>query len=477
MNRRGFLLVAIVLFCSLVIVACGLSGMPTGPLGATVGGAKDIGYARQIINSGGVPEPAWIVAEGLYSEHDILTPVGDCADRLCLAFGYGYAPAIDSNREALFVHLGMTSTITKETFKRPHLQLALVIDRSGSMTGEKFDGVKESLRRLVRKLDEQDEVVLVQFDDGAQKVFGPKRITSQQELLGAINGLEIGGGTNIEAGMNIGYSELEQLPVRSGTEKRLMLFTDAQPNVGATGPGAFGGMTQHYADMGIGLSAFGIGIDFGQDLIYHITKLRGGNFFFLGSKEAIRSIFDTEFDYLVTPLAYDLKLHVATPAGMKLVAVYGLPTWQPGSKDADLEIPTVFLSSKHGAIVLRYERETGAELRIEQGNTLADGSLNYTNLDQTPHTHHVLLQHSAPSPLAPGVRYFTHNGTRLAVALTNVYLGLRLGSQFHHEGKKQEALDIIERAIAEARAENTVLNDSGLAMEIDLLKKLRVNCE
>ena len=81
-----------------------------------------------------------------------------------------------------------------------------------------------------------------------------------------------------------------------------------------------------------GLSVFGVGLNFGNELVYHISKLRGGNFFFLESPEKIAKVFDTEFDYLVTPLVYDLKVRIETPKGLKLKAVYGLPTWKPGDE-------------------------------------------------------------------------------------------------------------------------------------------------
>ncbi|MBK8912900.1 MAG: hypothetical protein IPM61_16495 [Chlorobi bacterium] len=80
--------------------------MMSGALGATIGGAKDIGYARRLIEQGHVPNFIDFSPEGLYSEHDIPTPSGECNAKLCLSLGYGFAPAADDRTNALFLHLG-----------------------------------------------------------------------------------------------------------------------------------------------------------------------------------------------------------------------------------------------------------------------------------------------------------------------------------------------------------------------------------
>ena len=158
------------------LLSFGGCGVP-GPLGATVGGAQDIGYARRIIESGGIPDSSFIVAEGLFSEHDIPTPTGDCNDSLCLALGYGYTPMIDDGQEALLIHLGMTSTLSPQDFHRQNLQLAVVVDHSGSMADGSMESVKKALRSLATKLGQEDEVLLVQFNENADLMMGPTRMT------------------------------------------------------------------------------------------------------------------------------------------------------------------------------------------------------------------------------------------------------------------------------------------------------------
>ncbi len=462
-------------------VGGGVGHFSSPTLGATVGGAQDIGYARKLIEMGRIPQFLDFSPEGLYSEHDIPTPSSTCDDKLCLSLGYGYAPTADNNSSAMFVHLGMSSNIRPQDFRRMPQQLALVIDKSGSMEGASMDAVKKALHALVARLGPDDEILLVQFNDDAQMVLTPvhpgDHAGRDQAIAAAIDALQADGGTDIESGLKLGFEKLAALPTVNGVSKRLMLFTDAMPNVGRTDSTSFRMLAERYAHQGIGLTAFGVGIDFGQELTYHISQLRGGNFFYLESPQKIATVFDNEFDYLVTPLAYDLDVTIATPAGLKLTAVYGLPTWKPGSHDANLHIPTVFLSSNRGAIVLRYEKDGSGALTVDAGDQIASGTIGFTDVDGSRHGSETVLRHTGTERLEPGTQYYTHDGMRVAVALTNVFFGLNEGCRLVAEGKREQALDVISRARGIAKLENAMLSSSGLATEIALLDKLQDNIE
>lgn len=450
-------------------------GSPT--LGATIGGAQDIGYARKLIAEGMIPKFIDFSPEGLYSEHDIPTPSSQCNEKLCLSLGYGYAPTADNSSYALFVHLGMSSNIRPEEFRRTPLALALVVDRSGSMWKENMGAVKTALRSLVARLTPDDEICLISFNEDAELLLPPMRVSDKAAILAAIDSLKADGGTSIEAGLTMGFAQLTALPTRPGVSKRLMLFTDALPNVGRTDSASFRALTERYASQGIGLTAFGVGVDFGQELVYHISQLRGGNFFYLETPEKIAKVFDKEFDYLVTPLVYDLDVTIKTPSGLKLTAVYGLPTWKPGSRDAELRIPTVFLSSNRGAIVLRYERDGSEPLVLSRGDEIADGRLAFNDVDGSRHSQQTLLKHDSTARLEPGTQFYTHDGMRMAVALTNIYFGLRDGCTLLTAGKREDALKAISRARGIAALENLTLFDKGLANEVKLLEKLEENID
>jgi Ca-activated chloride channel family protein len=132
-----------------------------------------------------------------------------------------------------------------------------------------------------------------------------------------------------------------------------MLLTDALPNVGQTGQDDFLGLARTYAAQGIGLSSFGVGVNFGQELAVALSMVRGGNYFFLEDAARIAEVFDLDFDYLVTPLAYDMRLVFTPEDGTRVVGVHGNDSWEPGQDVVRIDVATLFLSRGHGAIVIQ----------------------------------------------------------------------------------------------------------------------------
>src|SRR5262245_19102462 len=104
-------------------------GAPSGRLGATPGGAQDIGFSRRQIESGSVPRATDLTVEGMLSEHDLPLEGAPCTEALCLQAALVKANADDDGRTAAWVQLGFSSGLSAETFRRAELNLSVVVDR------------------------------------------------------------------------------------------------------------------------------------------------------------------------------------------------------------------------------------------------------------------------------------------------------------------------------------------------------------
>jgi Ca-activated chloride channel family protein len=470
--RKRFALVALAAAAGLGFALAGCMDsalrVPSGfEGGATPGGAQDIGLARDKIANNQIPAAGDFTVEGILSEHDLPIEGEPCARTLCVRAAVGVAKNIDTGEREAFVQIGFSSNVNTEEFRRGPLNLAAVVDVSGSMAGDKIAAVRDALAKLVDRLDERDLFTLVEFDDSARLRWGPSPVTDRDELKRIVAGMRDMGGTCIECGLRLGYEKVEQR--HSGERSsRVILFTDAMPNVGATGEGEFTDLVRAKADH-VGLTAFGVGLDFGHGLALAISRIRGGNYFFLEDAEKTRKVFDEEFDMLVTPLAYDLELRLTPGTGFKVEAVHGIPTWKAGDTEATIEVATVFLSKRRGAILARMSPGSGG---VQPQQPIYNAFLGYTEVAGGSPTATLETAYDGAEPLAEEATWFSKQGVRKTVALTNFILGAQKACRLWAEGTRDEARAAAEATRAYLASEADAMDDDGLRAEAELAGKL-----
>jgi len=444
--------------------ACGMSAPMSagGGTGASTGGALDLNYARATVAAGHVPEPEAFAPEGLFAEHDMPIAGAACTELFCAQVGAALAPdvavaAAGGLETRGYVQVGLASNVDLAALHRAPLNAAVVIDNSGSMAGGKLDAVKQAAEALVDKLGPDDLITVVRFDAVSQVLQEPVAVTDREAVKRTILAIAVGGSTCIECGLREGFSRLAS---RHGEARssRLFLFTDAQPNVGATGEGEFMQLLQTNGERGIGTTAFGVGLDFGQALATKITSVRGANYAFLDTEDHMRAVFDQDFDAMVTPVAYDLELELQPEPGAALQSVYGVPGGD--STSLKTQVKTVFLSRNHSAIVARLSA-------VPPGARLAGLTVRYA----TPVG---AARQSQADAMAPGgaAPSYSCDGTHLAVTLTRFVVGAREAARLYHGGDFAAAVAEADRVASFMDAEATATGDAGLRREADFAHAL-----
>lgn len=445
-----------------------------GDLGVSPGGSQDVGYAREIVEAGGIPGHEHFTAEGLFSEHDLPLASPGCDAVLCpVAAATPYEPVDGSGAQAL-VQIGFDTVLTAETFERPPLALAVAVDVSGSMEGGKLEAVKHALQVMIDQLGPDDRMALVAFDDRAWVEREPTVMdeAGRARMADTVDALRPMGGTDIEAGLALAYGEIAPTAAEAGVEHRVLLLTDAQPNDGATGMDSLLGMARYYAEVEIGLSVFGVGLDMGTELADAIARTRGGSYHYLATEEDVRQVFDEDFDYLVTPLAYDLAVEVAPAPGVSLLAGWGMPVDGPSSP-VTLGASTLFLSARDGGMGLSFDAEA-----LRPGTPLARFALAYETPDG------VVVEDALDVAWEGGA---TLAGREVEADDVGVYKMSGLLDEFHAlSGGAELCLGNLPQADALARIDATVarldamaahLDDAPLADEAALMRKLRENVQ
>lgn len=351
-------------------------------MGATPGGAQDISFFRDRVAAGEVPHANTFTPEGLFSEHDLpLTTRSKCAQTLC-ATGEAIAAGLLVQPEVRYLaQLGFSSGLDPKTFKRSPVHLVAVIDKSGSMSGQPLELVKESLQKVLSQLNPDDELSIVLYGDRSHVYMQPTAIRDRPAIARQISGITSAGSTNMEEGLAVGFQLATSHKFAGST--RVMLFTDERPNVGNTDARSFMGMARDASRSGVGMTTVGVGVQFGAELATAISSVRGGNLFFFPDAAKMQKVFEDEFDTMVTELAHDMQLELRPAKGFKIAGVYGIPgkalQWIDGGA-ISLSIETIFLSRKKGAIYVALASDTAPGLPESQlaiGSAAADVKLSY----------------------------------------------------------------------------------------------------
>lgn len=398
-------------------VVGGMPGAPPPPspvrvggnlsIGFSAGGAKDVANFRENIRAGFLPLPTDIAYEGLFYDYYFDTGAADACRRLfCPSYVAAMSPDPFSGRGEIFLSVGLNSNIEAAQFSRKRLNLVIVLDISGSMgspfdeyyydrsgnrqeaePGEtrrtKLETATRSIVNLVSHLTDDDRLGIVLFDSTAYRAKRVRELalTDRDRLAAHLLELQPGSSTNMEAGMKMAADLLEPFRDldRGQYENRIIFLTDAMPNTGRTGEGDLLDLARDSASQGVHSTFVGIGVDFNTELVSGISKIRGANWYSVHSARDFRKRLDEEFDFMVTPLVFDLQLRLETK-GYEIVKVYGSPEEDDGKATAAgagdeastkdiMRVNTLFPSKveagqTRGGVILVKLRARGGETRL-----------------------------------------------------------------------------------------------------------------
>ena len=202
--------------------------------------------------------------------------------------------------------------------RRP-VNVALVLDRSGSMGGEKIRLAREAVRQALRTLRATDRFSLVVYDDRVDVVVDSTPATAEavRNALDRLERIDARGSTDLAGGWLKGC---EQVAGVAGDPdafiNRCLLVTDGLANVGITDPGQ---LAHHAAELrarGIVTSTFGIGADFDENLLRAMADAGGGHFYFIERAVQIPDCLTGELGEALEVVARDALVRVEVPAGV-----------------------------------------------------------------------------------------------------------------------------------------------------------------
>jgi Ca-activated chloride channel family protein len=215
---------------------------------------------------------------------------------------------------------------------RAPLTTVLVVDRSGSMAGDKIDAARMAAERFVNGLRDGDALGIITFGTDVTTEFPVATIDSstRARALSVVRRIEEGGGTNIDGGMTAARHMLRGADL-SGRVGRVVLLSDGRPTEGDRREATLVGHAGELREMGVVTSTLGLGLDYNEDLMERMAVDGGGRYHYMRHGSQLAQILSDELEHSTAVVAAGAKLYL--PEGLNVLDVPGSKTMR-GSRIA-----------------------------------------------------------------------------------------------------------------------------------------------
>ena len=260
---------------------------------------------------------------------------------------------------------------------RPPVNLALVIDRSGSMAGDKIQNAREAALEAVRRLGPDDIVSLIAYDTNVQTLVSAQRVGNGRRLETAIRSLEVGGNTALYGGVTRGASEVRKNLEDRRYVNRVILLSDGLANVGPSSAEELGRLGTSLMKEGISVTTIGLGLGFNEDLMTRLALRSDGNTYFVENSSDLSRIFTAELGDVLNVVARRVVIEIEFPEGVRPIMFVGRDGSIRGQK-AELTLNQLYGGQEKFALV---EVEvsparSGAEREIVRARVSYEDALN-----------------------------------------------------------------------------------------------------
>jgi len=232
-------------------------------------------------------------------------------------------PVMRANTEGTaFLRVALTGFELGDEVQRPPLNVALVLDQSSSMSGDKIERAKQAAIMAVSKLSARDVVSIVTYDSAVRVLVPATQVTDKSRLYNAIESIRANGSTALFAGTSIGADQVSRF-LNKEKVNRVVLLSDGMANVGPDSPKELGDLGKALAKKGMSVSTIGLGLGYNEDLMTQLANYSDGNHDFVKDSADLARVFDREFGDAMSVVAQDVNIEIICDEGVIPIRVVG----------------------------------------------------------------------------------------------------------------------------------------------------------
>lgn len=209
--------------------------------------------------------------------------------------------------------------------ERMPLNLAIVLDRSGSMSGAKLEQAKQAAMMLVDQLDRDDVLSVVLYDTEVNVAVSAGKLGDRRrEIKRIIERIQTGGSTALYAGVEQGGRELREY-LSKNRINRVMLLSDGIANVGPSSNREIASLGSKLSRDGASVTTIGLGNDYNETLMTALAEASDANYYYVADVEGLPSVFEKELGELQSIVARDIEIEINCPEGVRPIRFLGRP--------------------------------------------------------------------------------------------------------------------------------------------------------
>ncbi len=369
----------------------------------------------------------------------------------------GVLPASVTRRAILKVTLDAPPS--PDTRKRPAVNLAIVLDRSGSMSGRKLAKAKEGAISALRRLTPGDIFSLVAYNHLVDTIISAQPVRYPESFENQIRQIRAGGNTALFGGVSQGAAEVRKY-VGEDFVHRVILLSDGLANVGPNAPEDLGRLGAALIKEGISVTTVGVGTDYNEDLMTRLSQNSDGNTYFVESSADLPRIFASELGDVLNVVAQEVQIVIHLADNVRPLRIIGRDGRIRG-RSVEFNLNQLYGNQEKYALV---------EVEIAGGRDGESREIAYAEtIYRNPFTHR---QDTSSDRL---VAWFTHDELKVEQSANPTVqreyeLNLNAVAQeqaiaLSDDGRRKEAAQALKKSAYRLKATGQKLKDA------DLLKK------